>query len=198
MRFDEKLKKYSREQLWQEYCGYLDMTLAEYMYTQRRLMEEQIRLWSACPLGRQLLAGKHPETLEDFLAQLPLTSYADYADTLLARRDDMLCAEPAIWIQTTWEGGLRPIKLAPYSRGMLNTYRHNLMAAMMLGTARRKGDFDLKSGDRILYGGAPCPTPRASCPPSLRRTSTLSGCRTPTTTPASPSASASKRASPWP
>lgn len=52
MRFDEKLKKYSREQLWQEYCGYLDMTLAEYMYTQRRLMEEQIRLWSACPLGR--------------------------------------------------------------------------------------------------------------------------------------------------
>ena len=75
MRFDEKLKKYSREQLWQEYCGYLDMTLAEYMYTQRRLMEEQIRLWSACPLGRQLLAGKHPETLEDFLAQLPLTSY---------------------------------------------------------------------------------------------------------------------------
>ena len=69
MRFDEKLKKYSREQLWQEYCGYLDMTLPEYMYTQRRLMEEQIRLWSACPLGRQLLAGKHPETLEDFLAQ---------------------------------------------------------------------------------------------------------------------------------
>ena len=40
---------------------------------------------------------------------------------------------------------------------MLNTYRHNLMAAMMLGTARRKGDFDLKSGDRILYGGAPLP-----------------------------------------
>ena len=87
MRFDEKLKKYSREQLWQEDCGYLDMTLAEYMYTQRRLMEEQIRLWSACPLGRQLLAGKHPETLEDFLAQLPLTSYADYADTLLALLD---------------------------------------------------------------------------------------------------------------
>ena len=198
MRFDEKLKKYSREQLWQEYCGYLDMTLAEYMYTQRRLMEEQIRLWSACPLGRQLLAGKHPETLEDFLAQLPLTSYADYADTLLARRDDMLCAEPAIWIQTTWEGGLRPIKLAPYSRGMLNTYRHNLMAAMMLGTARRKGDFDLKSGDRILYGGAPLPYATGLMPPSLRRTSTLSGCRTPTTTPASPSASASKRASPWP
>ena len=141
------------------------------MYTQRRLMEEQIRLWSACPLGRKLLAGKHPETLEDFLAQLPLTSYADYADTLLARRDDMLCAEPAIWIQTTWEGGLRPIKLAPYSRGMLNTYRHNLMAAMMLGTARRTGDFDLKSGDRILYGGAPLPWTSSSASAASQTTS---------------------------
>ena len=117
MRFDEKLKKYSREQLWQEYCGYLDMTLPEYMYTQRRLMEEQIRLSSACPLGRQLLAGKHPETLEDFLAQLPLTSYADYADTLLARRDDMLCAEPAIWIQTTWEGASAPSSWPPTPGG---------------------------------------------------------------------------------
>ena len=117
MRFDEKLKKYSREQLWQEYCGYLDMTLAEYMYTQRRLMEEQIRLWSACPLGRQLLAGKHPETLEDFLAQLPLTSYADYADTLLARRDDMLCAEPAIWIRDHLGGGPPPHQAGPLLPG---------------------------------------------------------------------------------
>ena len=117
MRFDEKLKKYSREQLWQEYCGYLDMTLAEYMYTQRRLMEEQIRLWSACPLGKRLLAGKRPETIEDFLAQLPLTSYADYADTLLARRDDMLCAEPAIWIQTTWEGASAPSSWPPTPGG---------------------------------------------------------------------------------
>ena len=36
MRFEEKLKRCSREQLWQEYCGFLDMSLAEYMYTQRR------------------------------------------------------------------------------------------------------------------------------------------------------------------
>ena len=47
MRFEEKLKRCSREQLWQEYCGFLDMSLAEYMYTQRRLMEEQL----AAPAG---------------------------------------------------------------------------------------------------------------------------------------------------
>lgn len=46
MRFEDKLKKYSREQLWQEYCGFLDMSLDDYMYTQRRLMEEQLQMWS--------------------------------------------------------------------------------------------------------------------------------------------------------
>ena len=43
MRFEEKLKRCSHEQLWQEYCGFLDMSLAEYMYTQRRLMESSWR-----------------------------------------------------------------------------------------------------------------------------------------------------------
>lgn len=157
MRFEDKLKKCSREQLWQEYCGFLDMSLADYMYTQRRLMEEQLTLWSASGLGKLLLRGKTPRTIDELRQCLPLTTYADYADVLLPKRAEMLCAEPAVWIQTTWEGGLRPIKLAPYTRSMLDTYRHNLLATMMMATARKKGEFDLKAGDRILYGGAPLP-----------------------------------------
>lgn len=157
MRFEEKLKRCSREQLWQEYCGFLDMSLAEYMYTQRRLMEEQLALWCASGLGRQLLRGSHPRNLDELRQMLPLTTYADYADVLLAKRTEMLCGEPVVWIQTTWEGGLRPIKLAPYTRSMLDTYRHNLLSTMMMASARKKGDFDLKRGDRILYGGAPLP-----------------------------------------
>ncbi|MCI2057603.1 MAG: GH3 auxin-responsive promoter family protein [Oscillibacter sp.] len=157
MRFDERLKKVSHEQLWQEYCGFLDMSLADYMYTQNRLMEEQLHLWTASGLGRKLLNGRSPATVEEFRAQMPLTSYADYADDLLAKRGDLLCDQPAVWLQTTWEGGLRPIKLAPYTRSMLDTYRHNLIATVMMATGRKKGDFDIKPGYRILYGGAPLP-----------------------------------------
>jgi len=157
MRFEDKLKKHSREQLWSEYCGFLDMSLSEYMYTQRRLMEEQLELWCASGLGKSLLHGRRPRSIDELREVLPLTSYEDYADVLLARRKEMLCAEPAVWIQTTWEGGLRPIKLAPYTRSMLDTYRHNILAAMMMASARRKGDFDVKRGERILYGGAPLP-----------------------------------------
>ena len=158
MRFDERLKSVSRSQLWKEYCGFLDMDLDGYMYVQRRLMAEQLRYWCASPLGKKLLAGKTPATIDELREMLPLTRYEDYADVLLARRSDMLpCGEPAIWIQTTWEGGLRPIKLAPYTRAMLDCYRKNLIATVMMATAKGKGNFVIKKGYRVLYGGAPLP-----------------------------------------
>ena len=157
MRLDDKMKKIGHEQLWQEYCGFVDMSLAEYMYTQRRLMEEQLSMWCSSGLGRQMLRGAQPRSIEELRTMLPLTSYADYADVLLPKRTEMLCDEPSVWIQTTWEGGLRPIKLAPYTRSMLDTYRHNLMATMMMATAKRRGEFTFKGNERILYGGAPLP-----------------------------------------
>ena len=96
MKIQDRVKRESRETLWQEYCGFLDMSMDEYMYTQRRLMEEQIHLWRESGLGRQLLNGARPETLEELRQVLPLTTYEDYADVLLAHRADMLCAQPAV------------------------------------------------------------------------------------------------------
>lgn len=157
MRFEEKLRKFSKSQLWQEYCGFLDMDMERYMYTQRRLMEEQIRVWCDCPLGKRLLDGKKPENINQFLDMLPMTRYQDYSEDLLSRHEGVLCAKPAIWIETTWEGGLHPIKAAPYSRGMLDVYRHNQIASVMMATAKKKGEVNIQVGDRVLYGGAPLP-----------------------------------------
>ena len=47
MKFQDRLKKDSRADLWREYCGFLDLSIDDYMYIQNRLMEEQIRKWSA-------------------------------------------------------------------------------------------------------------------------------------------------------
>ena len=40
---------------------------------------------------------------------VPLTTYEDYADVLLLKKEEMLPDQPIIWIQTTWEGGKHPI-----------------------------------------------------------------------------------------
>lgn len=157
MRYEDEAKRTDRMQLRQSYCGFMDLGIDSYMYIQRRLMEEQIRVWENCALGQSLLGGKRPSSIDELRRELPLTTYADYADVLLARRGDMLCGEPVVWIQTTWEGGLRPIKLAPYTRAMLNTYRRNLVATVLMATSDPENAARFCPGDRVLYGGAPLP-----------------------------------------
>lgn len=157
MKFQDKLKKSTRGDIWSEYCGFLDLSLDEYMFIQKRLMREQLQLWSNSGLGKSLLPGKVPETIDEFREIMPLTSYEDYAETLLGRRSDMLPVPPAVWAQAPWEGGLRPIKLLPYTRAMLDSCRHNILSVLILSSCNKKGDIRVKKGDKILYGGAALP-----------------------------------------
>lgn len=75
MNLEEKLKKQQYKEIWQQYCGFLDLSMDGYMKIQRRLMEEQIRLWSNCGLGQSILKGKHPTNLDEFRKMVPLTTY---------------------------------------------------------------------------------------------------------------------------
>ena len=157
MNFGEKLKNKQHDKLWQEYCGFLDLDIDSYMNIQNRLMSEQLLLWSKCELGKKLLKGKHPNTIDEFRQMVPLTTYGDYADILLQKKGEMLPDYPLIWIQTTWEGGKHPIKVAPYTKSMLDTYRNNMVACLMLATSTVKGKFSARETDKMLYGLAPLP-----------------------------------------
>lgn len=168
MNLEEKLKEHQYDVIWKEYCGFLDLNIEEYMLIQKRLMEEQIQLWSNCDLGKSFLKGKTPKNLNEFREMVPLTTYDDYADVLLNRRAEMLPGNPITWIQTTWEGGKHPVKVAPYTRSMLDTYRNNVVACLLLSTSKRKGEFNVALTDKFLYGLAPMPYMTGLFPLSLR------------------------------
>lgn len=157
LRFQEKLRNYSKEELWKEYCGFLDISLDEFMDMQTRLLAEQIEIWSGCALGQGILKGCKPRGLTEFRSMVPLTTYEDYAEILLQKRAESLPAEPVLWIQTTWVGGRYPMKLAPYTRSMLNTYKNNMIACFMLATSTKRGEFDISVTDHMLYALAPLP-----------------------------------------
>lgn len=157
MRFQEKLHEYSKEKIWEEYCGFLTISPKEFMDIQRRLLLEQMELWSASALGQSILKGKKPTTLAEFREMVPLTTYEDYAPMLLSKQTRTLPAEPVLWIQTTWEGGVHPVKVAPYTKAMLDTYQHNVMSCLILSTSRKKGEFDISVTDHMLYALAPLP-----------------------------------------
>ena len=55
----------------------------------KRRNEEQIRLLSRSALGKKLLHGPRPETVEEFRRRVPLTTYADYCPELLEKREDV-------------------------------------------------------------------------------------------------------------
>ena len=46
MSLSEQLQKQQYQEIWNQYCGFLDLNMEEYMNIQKRLMEEQISLWS--------------------------------------------------------------------------------------------------------------------------------------------------------
>lgn len=157
MTFEDKLKNQEYERMWQEYCGFLELDMDSYMGIQNRLLEEQMQIWCASPLGQTITKGRTPRNIEEFRKIVPLTTYEDYADVLLLKREEMLPDKPIIWIQTTWEGGKHPIKVAPYTKGMLQTYKTNVITCMMLSTCQEKGKFDVDIGDTFLYALAPLP-----------------------------------------
>lgn len=157
MKFEEKLRRETPEMIWQEYCGFLDLSIEEYIKIQNSLLMEQINLLSKCRLGNYLLHGKVPRSVDEFRQMVPLTTYEDYADTLLMRRSEELPSEPLVWLETTWEGGNYPKKVAPYSKEMLDTYTHNLLAAMLLSTSQRRGNFRVRPYSKVLYTLAPMP-----------------------------------------
>ena len=137
MRFQEKLHQYTKEEIWEEYCGFLTLTMEEFMSIQNRLLLEQIEVWSASGIGQSILKGKNPRTIEEFREMVPLTTYEDYAPILLSKQTSALPGDPVLWVQTTWEGGVHPIKTAPYTKAMLDTFKHNVISCLILSTSRQ-------------------------------------------------------------
>ncbi|MGE4548324.1 MAG: GH3 auxin-responsive promoter family protein [Intestinibacillus sp.] len=131
--------------------------MEEYMQIQFRLLEEQISLLGKSGLGKRLFGGQIPRTVSEFRQNVPLTTYEDYADTLLTKRTDQLPLDPAVWLETTWESGTRPVKIAPYTEQMLATIKTNILSSLILATSEARGKFFLKPSARTLYCLAPLP-----------------------------------------
>ena len=56
----ELLKQGRRDEFWQRYCGFFDLTLDEFMAIQERLLTEQLQLLAGSELGRKIVGGKVP------------------------------------------------------------------------------------------------------------------------------------------
>jgi hypothetical protein len=151
----ELLRQGRRDEIWQKYCGFLDLSLEEFMEIQRRLLMEQIGLLARCELGRKIMRNTVPNSVDEFREMVPLTTYEDYASYLTDKREDVLPVKPFIWAHTGGTTGRW--KWAPLTERMYDLYTDYCFAMMLLASSQGRGHFTVANNDAFLYAAAPPP-----------------------------------------
>jgi hypothetical protein len=136
----ELLQEGRKEELWQMCCGFMDLNLEQFMTIQRRLMAEQLELLKASSLGRKLMGGATPMSIDEFRAQVPLTTYGDYIPELTEKREEALPAPVAQWVRTSGYTGKYEIKWIPMSQRFVDELEKLCGAIVMLCMANHRGD----------------------------------------------------------
>ena len=147
--------RWKPETIWQKYCGFLDLSLEEFNQIQRELLLDELQVVGKSPLGRRLLRGSSPRSVDEFRRIARLTKYGDYLPDLESGNDASL-PEPAYhWVHTT--GARAEYKHIPYTRRAYDVVADNVMAAFILSCARRKGEVSIGPDHRVLYNTPPRP-----------------------------------------
>ena len=153
----ELLRQGRTDEIWRKYCGFIDLSLEEFMEIQKRLLLEQLQLLGTCELGRRLLGDKVPASVEEFQQNVPLTTYKDYVPYLTEKREDVLPEKPHVWARTSGRTGEYAVKWVPYTRRLYAKVASYMMAAFIFGSSDRRGDFVFEEGDTMLATLAPPP-----------------------------------------
>ncbi len=150
----ELMRQGKHEELWQMCCGFVDLSLEQTMAIQKRLLLEQIELLKNCELGRKVMRGAMPETIEEFRKQVPLTTYGDYCPELVERREDVLPSKTARWIRTSGTSGMfgeYSTKWVPMSEDFWHEYSAVGGTITLLASCHGRGDVRIKENMRALF-----------------------------------------------
>lgn len=146
----ELLRGGRKEELWQMCCGFLSLNLEQFMAIQKRLLLEQIELLKDSELGRRVMGGAMPDTVEEFRNQVPLTTYANYLPELVEKKEDVLPARPEAWVHTVARIGEYTFKWVPLSEGFLQEFERVAGGVGLLSSCSREGHYLVKDHLKLL------------------------------------------------
>ncbi len=156
----ELLREGRTEELWQKCCGFIDLSMEEFMAIQRRLLMEQIELLNRCELGNKAMQGAKPRTVEEFREQVPITTYEDYVPYLPEQIESALPEKPLLWQRTSGRrcySGTYAFKWIPVTERMYRELGDTCLAILLFASCKERGDVVLEEHDKFLYAMAPPP-----------------------------------------
>ena len=153
----ELLRAGRSEELWLKSCGFIDLSIEQFMTIQRRLLLEQLELLKRCDLGAAVMRGAKPGSVDEFREQVPLTTYADYEPYLPERMEDALPVRPLLWQRTSGRSSGHSFKWVPVTERVYWELGDVFLALLLFASCKGRGDVVLEEGDKFLYGLAPPP-----------------------------------------
>ncbi len=158
MKAVELLRQGRTSELWQMCCGFTELTIEQFMAIQKRLLLEQMGLLSQSSLGRRIMQGAMPETVEEFRRLVPLTTYRDYCPELLDKRDDVLPVKPMAWVRTSGRSGEYPCRWIPMTPQFSREMSQVMYGLGILASCRRAYDTSgVPEHPKVVYTVAPRP-----------------------------------------
>jgi hypothetical protein len=153
----ELFKEGKHKELWQRCCGFIDLSIDEFMRIQRQLLLEQLELLKKCELGKNIMGGLTPRNINEFRELVPLTNYDDYAPFLLKRNMKGLPKRPILWQYTSGKSGEYTYRWVPVTARQLDEIEPLIFALLLFATCKRRGEIGFHINDKVLYGMAPPP-----------------------------------------
>jgi hypothetical protein len=149
----ELLRQGQKNQIWKKYCGFLDLNLDEFMKIQERLLKEQLTLISKNQFGKLFLGRRIPQSVEEFRAMVPISTYEEYEAGLeMVRRNS---DHQFYWSHTSGRSG--SYKWVPYTEQAYQRLGERVLGGIILGSAREKGEVRLEEEDILVYNTPPRP-----------------------------------------
>lgn len=146
------------KELWQMCCGFLSLSTGEFMDIQQRLLLKQLELLNDSALGRKIMRGARPETVDEFRQVVPLTTYKDYCPELLEKNEAILPAKVEEWVHTSGRSGEYPCKWVPLTPEFLQEMSIISFGLAIISTSKDWGDTSrVLECPRIVNAMAPRP-----------------------------------------
>ncbi|RPJ26836.1 MAG: GH3 auxin-responsive promoter, partial [Planctomycetaceae bacterium] len=151
----ELLRQGRSDEVWKKYCGFLDITLDQFMEIQERLLLEQLQLMGRSELGRAIMGEHPPRSVEEFRQRVPITTYEDYAFFLDEQKEDVLPEKPVAWAHTSGRSGR--YKWYPCTARAFAKIGEGVLSWLILSTTSQRGVVRIEPGDILVYNVAARP-----------------------------------------
>lgn len=154
---DKYFRTLTEDKLWQRYCGFLTLSIDEFMDIQRGLLMDEIALVANSLLGKKIMGNQRPISVEEFRRTTPLTVYDDYEPYLSEQRDDAVAKKPDFWARSAGRKGCA--KWIPFNLTYYEKFFRNGLGSFILASARQEGQVNIAPGFHLLAVLPPPPYP---------------------------------------